>query len=57
MNIELLEATELPICPHCKKKLDKIEKTTKGAWERHIIYSCYYCKSLLSIGNDTGFGN
>lgn len=57
MNIELVEATELPICPHCKKKLDKIEKTTKGLWERHIIYSCYYCKSLLSIGNDTGFGN
>jgi len=56
-NVEMIDTHELAKCPHCGKDLDKIEKSTKGIWERHVIYSCFYCKKLLSIGNDIGFGS
>lgn len=56
-DLQMIDTKELAKCPHCEKDLDKIEKSTKGTWERHIIYRCFYCKKLLSIGNDLGFGN
>ncbi|HOY14300.1 MAG TPA: hypothetical protein PLY70_14225 [Saprospiraceae bacterium] len=55
-QIKIVETEELATCPYCGKELDKIEKNTKGFLERHVIYRCPYCKKLLSIGNDMGFG-
>lgn len=56
-EIRIEETEELPKCPHCGAKLTKILKNVKGMWERHVVYMCPECKKVLSIGNDTGFGN
>ena len=56
-EIEIVTVNVLPLCPHCDKELTTIQKYVKGIWERHVVYSCPHCNKLLSIGNDTGFGN
>ena len=50
-KIELIEAADYPICPHCERKVDKINVTSKGFFTTHTIYSCYYCNKVISIGN------
>ena len=51
VQVEMTTTDELAKCPYCERDLDKIEKSTKGIVERHVIYRCSYCKKLLSIGN------
>lgn len=49
-KVKIVEATSLPICPHCQAELDTIERMSKGFFEQHSVYMCPYCRRLLSIG-------
>ncbi len=55
-DIKIIETEQLPLCPHCEKELNTVEKNIRGVWERHTVYICPHCRKLLSIGNDVGFG-
>ena len=56
-KVEIKNTEELPLCPHCDKKLETILKNITGSFERHTIYICPHCKNLLSVGNDMGLGS
>jgi len=53
-KIKFVEVDSTPVCPHCKKQLESIEKTSKGFIERHTVYMCPHCKAVLSIGYNLG---
>ena len=42
----------IPMCPYCKKRLDKmwIKKRGLGVLEQKQIVICPYCESLLGYG-------
>lgn len=51
-KIKIVDVNILPICPHCGKELDRIERLYKGIISATIVYMCPYCKKVLSIGNN-----
>ena len=54
-SIQITEADEKILCPHCDKEITEIGKKTIGMIEKHVVYFCPDCKKLLSIGYN--FGN
>ena len=40
----------IPICPHCKKELTKVQfQQIKGDLGKHRIYFCLQCRSTLGV--------
>ena len=50
VDIEIVETDAMPKCPHCTKEIDTIEKINHGEFEKHVVYICPECKTILSIG-------
>ena len=44
-----------PVCPHCDKELDTIERVLKGLLEHTVIFICPFCKKILGIGYNVGW--
>lgn len=53
--LALTNTRELPVCPYCEKELDRIAIYDKGFFERHYVYTCPYCRKILSIGFDSNW--
>lgn len=49
-RIKFVDVDTLPLCPHCSKKLETIERVQNGFFSKNIIYICPHCKKILSIG-------
>jgi hypothetical protein len=48
----------LPVCPHCKKDIDKIfardlNKDIMGS--RRVVYFCPNCRATLGVSHRKGF--
>ncbi|MDP8205376.1 MAG: hypothetical protein P9L92_01830 [Candidatus Electryonea clarkiae] len=56
MKINLVERDEeIPLCPHCKKRLDNIWfRELKGDMGKRIVYFCSSCRAVLSISHRKG---
>lgn len=50
IKIKIVESNTKPKCPYCEKELDCIEVIDKGFFEQTMIYTCPFCKKILSIG-------
>ena len=45
----------MPVCPHCKKELTRIDYNEfKGDMGKRCIYFCPECKSCLGISHRKG---
>ena len=50
-DFEIKEAVQPPLCPHCDVELTTLMRSSKGFFERHVVYSCPNCRKLLAVGN------
>jgi uncharacterized protein with PIN domain len=45
----------IPVCPHCKKELEKVWfQQVKGDLGKRCIYFCPECKSSLGVSHRKG---
>lgn len=48
-KVTINDSQELPVCPHCGKAIEKINKQQVGQQQVHIIYFCSNCKKIINI--------
>jgi hypothetical protein len=50
-RVRVIESDYLPVCPHCRKPLEKVMKfLSQGGTQSEAIYSCGECGELIGIG-------
>ena len=47
--IEMKEEDITPVCPHCKKDLDKIIVTKRKMLSLVKVFCCPHCRSVLGL--------
>jgi len=49
-KIKIIDVDVVPVCPYCKKDLNIINQTSKGVFENKYVFTCPYCRAILSVG-------
>ena len=52
MALKIVETRTTPICPHCERTLETLERVSKGVFAAFVILLCPHCHKVLSIGFD-----